>query len=105
MNGDAAIPAQAADVPATAVRPTAPIPAVSFIDAGDMSWLELAPRLARSLAELLPGEVLELQTGDRDTILTLPGWCAGEGHTLIHTQPRDGVVSFWIGKVISRSGP
>jgi TusA-related sulfurtransferase len=70
----------------------------SFVDAGDVPWTELEPLLRKALGELLPGEVLEVQSGDPETIVALPGWCAGEGATLIHTQPGDGRISFWIGK-------
>jgi TusA-related sulfurtransferase len=70
----------------------------AFIDAGDVPWPDLQPLIARGMAELLRGGVLELQSGDPETIMALPGWCAGEGHTLIHAQPGNGFVSFWIGK-------
>jgi TusA-related sulfurtransferase len=70
----------------------------TFVDAGDVPWLDLRPLLHQALSDLLPCEVLEVQSGDPETLTILPGWCAGEGHTLIHTQPGDGHVSFWIGK-------
>jgi TusA-related sulfurtransferase len=70
----------------------------SFIDAGDVPWSELEPLLVRLVAEILPGEVLEVQSGDPTTLRALPCWCAGEGHTLIHAQPGNGHISFWIGK-------
>jgi hypothetical protein len=70
----------------------------AFVDAGDVPWPELEPLLTRQLAALFPGDVLELQSGDPDTLTAVPGWCAGNGFTLIHTQPGDGFVSFWLAK-------
>jgi TusA-related sulfurtransferase len=81
-------------------RPIPSIDAVpqAFVDAGDTPWPALEPIVRRTLASLLAGHVLELATGDPETMETLPGWCAGEGHTLINHEPGDGVIYFWIGK-------
>lgn len=71
----------------------------AFIDAGDVPWPDLEPVLRRELATLQLDEVLELKSGDPATLMTLPGWCGGEGLTLIHAEPGAGCVSFWIGRV------
>jgi TusA-related sulfurtransferase len=68
----------------------------AFVDAGDVLWADLEPVLRRELAALQPDEVLELKSGDAATVVTLPGWCAGEGYVLIHIEPDDRIVSFWI---------
>lgn len=70
----------------------------SFVDAGDVHWRELEGILRRVLGELATGQVLELVSGDAATLAAVPGWCGAEGHTLIHQEPGDGVISFWLGK-------
>jgi TusA-related sulfurtransferase len=98
VNGEAAIPQSDASArDAAPWRGALALPA-TFVDAGDVSWSDLEPLLAQGMIELRPGEVMEVQSGDPATLMALPGWCAGEGHTLIHAHPGDGHVSFWIGK-------
>ena len=69
-----------------------------LIDAGDLAWPQLVVAVRRALAGLAPGEALEVASSDPQTLEILPGWCEDEGHTLIHRQPGDGFISFWIGK-------
>ena len=70
----------------------------AFVDAGDRAWKDLEPVVRRSLAGLLPGDVLEVATGDEQAIEALPTWCSVQGVALIHLEPGDGIVTFWIGK-------
>ena len=75
-----------------------PAPPQAFIDAGDLPWAQLEPTVRRVLAMLGPREVAELRTGDPTVIGAVEGWCEQCGHALIHLQPGDGVVTFWISK-------
>lgn len=93
--------APGSDVGVPMSSPLAPGSPQVFIDGGDVPWFDLEPRLHHELAGLQSGEMLELQSGDPATIMTLPGWCAGEGYPLLHAQPGDGHVSFWIGRTLS----
>lgn len=70
----------------------------AFIDAGDVSWPELEPLLRLRLAGLLPGDVLEVQAGSMPILDVLLVWCDQPGRTLLHREPSDGVIRFWIGK-------
>ena len=60
----------------------------AFIDAGDLPWPRLEAVLRRGMGLLNGVEVLEVASGDPETLETLPGWCVDEGHTLIHTPAR-----------------
>jgi TusA-related sulfurtransferase len=94
----ASAPAEVQDV---AKIPDSPVPRgfpQAFVDAGDVPWPELQPLLVRQMAALPAGDVLELQSGDPETLSALPTWCSEEGYTLIHTAPGDGYVSHWLGK-------
>ena len=55
-------------------------------------------RVTPTLGELQSGHILELSSGDPETLMSLPDWCAGEGHALLHQAPGDGTISYWIGK-------
>ena len=74
---------------------THPVPQ-AFLDAGDLPWPKLAPVLRRALEDLDPGDLLELATGDTETMQALAVWCDGARYTVVHREPRDGAASFWV---------
>lgn len=81
-----------------------PVPR-AFVDAGDLPWVQLEPILRRYAVTLAPGEVAELRTGDPLTIEVIDGWCEEHGHVLIHREPGDGVITFWVGRLEEDSEP
>jgi TusA-related sulfurtransferase len=85
------------DAPALWWPDARPIPQ-AFLDAGDLPWPKLAPVLRRALENLVSGDLLELATGDPETMQIVPVWCDGANFTLIHREAADRSITFWIGK-------
>ncbi len=55
-------------------------------DAGDMGCGELVLALRMRLADMQPGQVLEVIARDPGAPADLPAWCRMTGHTLLHEQ-------------------
>ena len=55
-------------------------------DAGDVGCGELVLELRTRLAEMRPGQVLQLTARDPGAPQDLPAWCRMTGHTLVSQQ-------------------
>lgn len=55
-------------------------------------------RTGRLMAEMHPGEILELQSDDRGVLVDLPDWCTGHGHEYLGHQTRGRVYHLYVRK-------
>jgi tRNA 2-thiouridine synthesizing protein A len=65
----------------------APEPAVAArFDAGDMGCGDLVLELRARLAQLAPGEVIEIRATDPGAPQDIPAWCRVTRHALVHNE-------------------
>lgn len=55
----------------------------TVLDAGGETWEVLRPAMERCMADIAPGEVLEVISGDREAWARVPAWCALTRHLLV----------------------
>jgi TusA-related sulfurtransferase len=75
--------------------PTTP---VAMIDGGGEPWERLGAAITRRMAQLAPGEVLEVVSDERRSRADVPTWCYLAGYELLWMAVDKDTARFWIRK-------
>ncbi|CQR47921.1 Sulfurtransferase TusA [Paraliobacillus sp. PM-2] len=72
--------------------------ATKVLDAKGLACPMPIVRTKKAIAELEPGEVLEIHTTDQGSKSDLTAWAKSGGHEILEDVEEDGVIKFWIKK-------